>query len=283
MALSLHLDESGIHAASPVVAVAGYIAQPDAWLSFDAEWKQIISELNTHLPVPVNYLHAAQFVGNFDEYRSLATKPLTKAAFLGRILDCIRKHALCSFAVAFQQRDFTELIGTDWTIAAGSPYSFALRMCMFLAAEWVRKHQPADERILYVMEKGNQFEKEADAFIRMTVEHENSRESLRYLDHLFVRKNNSPGCQAADVIVYETFRMLRAMLTDDQKLNWHVTPGTFGPRHIIYLMKRAAIEETLIDGLRKSEVGSEIPEHLTTLDDIKRYLKGEQNKDTINS
>jgi hypothetical protein len=40
MIFDVYLDESGTHAASKAVSVAGYLATPERWNAFSVEWKR---------------------------------------------------------------------------------------------------------------------------------------------------------------------------------------------------------------------------------------------------
>jgi hypothetical protein len=119
MMMEAYFDESGTHAGSPVICVAGYLFTAEQAVHLDREWKQALEEFE------VSHFHAADCGNGFGEFKPLAPEQcieLTK-----RLIGTIKRRMEIGVAVSLSETDFGQIEAPEWE--RGGPYM----LCAFHA------------------------------------------------------------------------------------------------------------------------------------------------------
>ena len=72
MRWTCYLDESGTHAASPILVMGAAVATESQWQIFDRQWEAVLSR--EQLP----YIHYVDFVGRRKKYRKYSTPDIER-------------------------------------------------------------------------------------------------------------------------------------------------------------------------------------------------------------
>lgn len=215
-----YFDASGTHddldkqgRSSPAVTLAGYLATPKQWQSFDRDWKERLDRDN--LP----YFHAASFVAQTDVFKNRGEWPKERRdALYQDLIRIIYGNVTYGIGMAVRRADYDRVIGAIPLARKvfGSPYTFCSYMCLMTGRDWAQGANYKDS-IKYIFEDGDEFISEAlDAHTRACKE-DNTREfynfsvgGLTFEDGMKVRP-----LQAADILAYELYREEKRKLYSD--------------------------------------------------------------------
>src|ERR1700722_12970222 len=100
MVLLGYFDESGTHAGSRAVSVAGYLSTADRWLDFEKEWKQALNEYG----LCPGYFHMTDFVARKGIYADWTDDE--RRDRLANLIDITNRHTLASVGFALPLRDY---------------------------------------------------------------------------------------------------------------------------------------------------------------------------------
>ena len=141
-------DESG-GADHQFIAVCGWLAEREAWQSFEAEWKAMLE----HYGVP--YFHMkeiAQFRGPFVKWYS---KRDEREEFMKEATRLIRETVKMGVLVVVRYDAWRKLnLRYDLERQWRSPYVLAGRFCIGRATSWVRKQGFTERDVQYFFDGG---------------------------------------------------------------------------------------------------------------------------------
>lgn len=193
--LAAYFDESGTHANSPVVAVAGYVAPVSEWLRFENEWRFFLKEAG------VDYFRMSEFENrqgpfanwNKDKRIDVLTKLLKTIQF--------RIHLGVGAATVIQ--DF-EAVAHKFNPPC-SAYAFSIVQCLNFVGEWADEcghTQP----IAYYFENGAGYNSEIDFWRQRILNKETTKRRYRFGSLTVIDKRDFPPLQAADILAYESYK-----------------------------------------------------------------------------
>jgi hypothetical protein len=143
-----YFDESGTHATSEALIVAGYIASIEQWAQFESDWKQLL------LDVGVDALHMRDFNPSLRQFALWKDDWKRRETFRNRVVQLIRTHVRRGFAGAVILRDYAKVNATyhlqDRSL---KPYPLAALNCVNKGERWRVGHSYI-EPIRYVLEDG---------------------------------------------------------------------------------------------------------------------------------
>jgi hypothetical protein len=186
-----YFDESGTHEDAVVTTVAGFIASPVAWDSFNQDWQSTLERWS------VSCLHMRHFAHSLGEYKQFKGDEASRRNFLGNLLACIMGYCRYGCAVSIIKKDHRDFC-VDGRF--GSVYTFATQACLSLVDMWTKRNglQPP---IGLVLETGCEYSSE---LIRHLEELERPLGSLNAFGPIsFGTRLQYPGLQAADLLAYE--------------------------------------------------------------------------------
>jgi Protein of unknown function (DUF3800) len=192
----VYLDESGVHDASPVVAVAGYLARPNDWKVFERRWTTAIK--------PIKVYHAADAANCRGEFKDWSKQDVAKLA--ERALPLIPKHTLMAVAAAINLEDFAAALSgrSHLEPLLGSPYGACLQWVLAEILENKRLHHNR-EAITFIHET-NALQEEARRTFRYVAAKWGQGERIQFM---FGTKARNIPLQAADIYAYEANKRIR--------------------------------------------------------------------------
>lgn len=192
---TVYMDESGSHADSPVLCVAGYIFERDNAARFTTEWQSLLSEYG--LP----YFRMSACAHGTDPFSALSKEQ--RIAVQTAAIPLIKKYTECGFATSLNEVEYSEII-QPLSPGKFSAYSFCLQNCMRMVKLWARGRGNFGP-FAYFFETGHRDQKATNEWMSEVYRDEHKKRQRMYHSHTFTDKRECPPLQAADVLAWQTF------------------------------------------------------------------------------
>jgi len=204
--LWLYCDESydSKSKKSDVFVVGGFVAEEDVWTKIERRW------IAKNKRVGVSCFHASHI--NARDYEFAGWTPQRSKRYVKDLLQILRqqRRKLHAVSIGILVKDYERIISEHGRDMLGSPYIVCFKECIALIAEELHDsthNWPKDEKFSVILDR-NPFQLEAiDVFYKMK---DNPKWRAAY--RLGVCTSGSTkefvGLQPADLIAYETFRLI---------------------------------------------------------------------------
>lgn len=212
LTIAAYFDESGTHAGSEAVAVAGYLATPEEWESFEVEWRAALAEWG------LDYFHMSKFANRIGEYASW-TEDDRRERFV-RLVNITNKHVLGSVGtvIPLALYDATFSVGGPARAKTGGPYGLAAFCNMMSVADLVRDLR-GEPSVAYVLESGAVGRHQITKLLLDNMNDPESQKQFRLLSLAFQDKRQFVPLQAADILAYELYLHLPRQLGRSPRLS----------------------------------------------------------------
>jgi hypothetical protein len=200
MMMEAYFDESGTHANSPVMCVAGYLFTEEQALHLDREWAETLTEFG------LSCFHMADCAHGVKEFSNLDGKKRTELVI--RLVGIIKRRMEIGIAVSISETDFGRIDAPNWE--RGGPYALAALQVLAAVVSWADKYSYTG-KISYFFEAGHKHQSLTNNAINLLRERDQKRGAnyLRYHSHTFAGKTDLRPLQAADLLAYEWQKELR--------------------------------------------------------------------------
>jgi hypothetical protein len=207
--VQFYFDESGIHAGSPALILAGYAAPTAQWLKFEDRWKTALAEAG------VSCFHMSEFESRLSEFRGWSNPK--RIAFLSGLIDIINETAVYGLCCAISMEDYREAVPED--LRQFDP-RFAYLLCFHECLTWIPdilESVPPKETVNLVFDGNDQYTPMLyRAFCAFKQFFGEPRWLLGTLS--YGSKRNYIPLQAADILAYEMYKHLSHRLTDQDRV-----------------------------------------------------------------
>lgn len=188
-------DESGTHAGSPVLCVAGYVFSKRNARLLSREWEKVLRQFD--LP----YFHMVDCAHGNGVFARLTMGE--RIAVQTRLIDSLKQHAAYGFGVSIDTKAYSEVLaGKGPTMSA---YAFCARCVIDEIGRWF--HQTGFRgKSAYLFEAGHESWSEADQVVRAVLTNPLNKLNdvhYGYKAHSFIEKQESPPVQAADILAWQ--------------------------------------------------------------------------------
>ena len=220
--IEAYFDESGTHAGSPFLCVAGYLFGTTKCREFDAEWRTMLADFN--LP----YFHRAPCEIGKPPFDKL--DHVLRRAIRNRAARIIMEHATCGIGVSVEPASYKKIMPKHALV--GDAYTFCASGCFHAVKVWGDRNG-YQGKIAYFFEAGAASQSAANNIMDLKVSSPKGRETYWYQSHSFLMKVESTPLQAADILAWHwRDQCLRAStdaevhpdfvpLVDDRTHIWH--------------------------------------------------------------
>ena len=252
------LDESGTHAGSRAIAVAGFVVSEERAPILASAWNRTLKRY------ALKSLHMRDFVPPHGRYSAKA--PEERQELFSSLISVIHEHVAFGVGAAIELDRFMNTTYQNAFAKApqlvDSPYQQCVTRCILQVADWARENAPS-ENFSYFIEKGclgaglvanalDSLRKDAEAQRR-----------LRLNEVRFVSKSDFEITQCADFLAYEIYKeldrrissspratraSLLALVRDDDRL---CTITSNGLRE--HLRRGASVIEAMVNYLPPTE------------------------------
>ena len=187
VALTAYFDESGTHANSPAVSVAGYLASDASWSAFADDWREALAIYN----IPA--FHMTDFVGGRGAFT--AWPKAKRHPRLMKLIAIANRHVMATFGCAIDLETYRAVTRPRPGTEMISAYNLLAVTCFIEVREYLQR-VVLREDVAYVFEQGARGASTlVKAFSRMGREY-------RALSLRFEDKGRFVPLQAADIAAW---------------------------------------------------------------------------------
>jgi Protein of unknown function (DUF3800) len=207
MILTVHIDESGTHADSPISVMAGYVDNATRWKHFEADWAVLVAKAG------VRHIHTVDLLKHTKQFKGW--KPEEVNALVTSLDNVIARHLQLGFSVIVRDDDYRNIYGAGphpRRPQKDSKYGVLFRACLVfvpgvIASELKLVGQTAmaePTTINFALEGGP---KNGDARRLFDLYKKDTLPEWRHLVGTFkTSTKDSDGAQAADFLAYTIYR-----------------------------------------------------------------------------
>lgn len=190
-----YFDESGTHAGSPVLCVAGYIMEKGQAINLSKRWTK---ELKSHgLP----YFRMSECAHGNGAFADMKDDKRKRIEIQTRMIQIIKDRTIKGLAFTIKEEDFNRALPDS---VLGSCYSFAAHCMLVGVRSWLQDN-PKVDKIGYFFEAGHSSQGEAGLIMENLFKNTPLKEEYKYAGHAFLPKESSPCVQAADLLSWQWF------------------------------------------------------------------------------
>src|SRR5208282_2655323 len=201
---SAYFDESGTHAGSPVLAVAGYMGFADKWARFEEKWERVLKAYSVEVP-----FHMTDFENRQQGFKHLEGR--TRNQFFTQLVRIISEAALFGFGAAVSLADYEKLVKGPVKNSLGTPYTLCTQQCLLLVSRWMDEFL-YEGQVAYFFEAGVLRASETAEVWQKIIKDDKERRRCKALSIRFASKRDLRPLQAADILAYETWKHLKNTL-----------------------------------------------------------------------
>jgi hypothetical protein len=198
-------DESGSHAGSPVLCVAGYAFEKREARLFAKEWNAALKRYE--LP----FFHMVDCAHGNEHFASLTREQRIKLAT--SLIAIVKRRAAHGFAVSVDLEAYRTIM-PSWA-PTKSPYAFCARCIIDEMGKWFFR-TGFKGRSAYFFEAGHESRTEAEDVVGAVLTNPLNKVMevhYGYVSHSFVLKQESAAVQAADLLAWQWATDLKHQVT----------------------------------------------------------------------
>jgi Protein of unknown function (DUF3800) len=227
-----YFDESGSHAGSSVLCVAGYLFEKDKCVQLDIEWQAVLERYD--LP----FFRMSACAGGGDPFDKLTMED--RIAAETAMIEIIKRHAIKGSVVATQETVYNEyMTGAD---VFGSAYSWCCFMCLIGVAAWAEKTKFKGD-VAYFFEAGHASQKQTNELMNHIATLPSMRRDFHYVSHAFVNKAKVRPVQAADILAWQGAKKMKEELAGNYRVRADLASLLNGPPTDLYFGYRQAFSD----------------------------------------
>lgn len=199
-----YFDESGSHAGSKILCVAGYLFEQEAAKALTIEWNQWLEFYG------VPYFRMSDCAHGNGPFKGWPVK--RRIRLEKKLIGLINKYAWTGFASTLVPSEYADFPQSLYPMPGASPYSLCVQSCVAnVALHWVPRTQYPGE-VSYFFESGHSDQSEANRLMSVLIDDPQVRQAMRYASHAFVQKIKAPPVQAADILAWQWYTDRRHLL-----------------------------------------------------------------------
>lgn len=192
--LNSYFDESMDSGNLPMMTVAGYLFERDAYAAYDAEITKLFDGRIEYFRATECFHRAGEFA-NFPE-------PSTVPEEIERgVIKLTREHAVFGVGVAVSEATYNLLLPMHSEVIMGGAYSMLCQWCLQAMSQWTVEH-PFTGEIVYNFEAGCKDQADANRDLNEIAKRPEFASRYRYGGHGFYPKRKFKGLQSADLLAY---------------------------------------------------------------------------------
>lgn len=229
--LNAYLDESGIHDGAAICVIAGYFGGPGQWRKFEGEWRKALAASG----VPLAEFHANKFVEGRGYF--FGWPPEQKRRMANDLAQAIVAHKIYPISFGLVVSDFKALSEPQKRFFTGATIDDAIKpgkltspgcptkpyfMPWLQLVKRVAQYAPHGGKAHFFFGLDRPFAKSATLLYRATKTKAYKQYRLQLGDIAFPLAKETPQLQAADYLVYLTYKHM----TERHAANdWNVLPA----------------------------------------------------------
>jgi len=197
--LTAYLDDSGTHASSSVVAVAGYVSTTLAWQSFVPEWRRLLRKEKISV---MRMADLQNLQGQFSVKRGWTIDRREKLVESAAKIIGHRTRTAVGHAVI--RADWEKAVPEDLKKIFGGPYGWCASECVALISKW-KKRNDIKGGLDFVFEAGTNGQGQIQEILMEIIKDPELNKHYGLHAYSFHDKTLLP-LQAADMLAYEVYK-----------------------------------------------------------------------------
>ncbi len=215
--LRAYMDESGIHSASSVCAIAGLVGTESEWETLERRWRRTVDEEG------VSVFHMAEFESRLGEFEGWSDT--RRHLFLSKLVEAIKARDIHCVGSALVRADYERLTEDEkvWMTHgnAGYPYFLCFQHCIVESCH-IADGLPSEEKVAFVFDRQQEFAAEATRLYNDLKDQGEWPNHERLADIVaFASKRETIPLQVADLAAYETYKHLdNRLFHPERPIRW---------------------------------------------------------------
>jgi len=193
------VDESGTHAGSPVICMAGYIVEKSQARELEREWNAVLNWAALEHPLP--HFHMSDCAPDPGNGAFSGISKSHRKEVVSRLIGVIKRRTILGLAATVAANEYREILAGNPLYP--DPYVLTAHMILNGVRTWINKQAASTRRVAYFFEAGHRASQDADAMIKLLFMNPSLKEQCRYAGHAFVPKLGNPMVQAADLLAWQ--------------------------------------------------------------------------------
>lgn len=204
MVWTVYLDETGTHRPSPIVCLGGFLASAEQWQAFDQEWSNLRAAHN------LDYSHAVQLAHGKGQFKGWSNA--RRDDFITGAREVMNKNLSAGFAAILRRDDYNDYYKSQKKpkkIPEDTMLGVLFRGCVSLALALVSQEHPHFQTVNFILESGGMKPGYGQQIYNRMKDDRIAEPALKAMLGPvlgFARKQDSPGCQAADLMLGGVYR-----------------------------------------------------------------------------
>jgi hypothetical protein len=199
-----YFDETNTNSARERLCIAGYVFEKENAKEQAARWQEMLEKWG--LP----YFHMVDCAHHADVYAHLSKKECDLAA--RDAIQIIKETASIGVGITVLESEFKEIIPNIRSY--GRAYDACTRHVIAGVSKWINSRK-FEGSMHYFFESGVSSESNASYCIAEMMNSPEIRKESRYSGHTFIKKTESAGIQAADVLAWHAGQDCKRALRGD--------------------------------------------------------------------
>jgi hypothetical protein len=228
--LAAYFDDSGTHAASSVVVVAGFVSTVTEWIGFNHEWEQMRIVLRAP---PIHMVDLESLEKDFSRKRGWNKG--RKERLLQEACAIIRRQTIVPIGHAVIRADWESTFPKQLRQVSGGPVGWCASECVQEIYRWKRLNKIVGGT-QFVFERGTKGIGYVEGMFR-------DRESAKFyaMDGFSLQGKELSALQAADMLAYEVYRQVENQIVEHGQRPLRAPLGLLigarTPRHVTFWNK----------------------------------------------
>jgi len=195
--IEAYFDESGSHAGSPVLCVAGYIIDSESAQALSVAWEDALEPLRHY---GVTHFHMKDCAHGNKEFSNVPGGE--RIELVKRLIAIVNENVELGIGVMCVEPLYDQLMPQHYNW--GNAYNYCLWRVLRGVRGWMDSVGFSGDAA-YFFEAGHKSQTAANRIMNVAFQTEGQRRLYRYISHSFVEKKKFPPVQAADLLAWQMF------------------------------------------------------------------------------
>lgn len=192
-----YFDESGTHESSPVVIVAGAIAEDVSWNALCYSWNAVLKEYG------VKRFHATDLNARRGEFSGWSDEKRNE--FYGKLVEIMRIHLTIFIGNGLRRSDFDE-VSLEFPDVKLTDYQMLLEQATYTVHLWAVPEKNVEEVAIFVAYPEQNTQTPTLGLLQEGIKDSGFRKESKITDFIITKRVEDPPFQVADAACHPLFR-----------------------------------------------------------------------------
>ena len=209
--INAYFDDSGTHASSDVVIMAGIVGTEPDLLSLDDMWAAHLERPLGGLKPPIKRFHMTDCYNSLGEFSGWSR--VETDYFCHELREVIIKSHVGAYGFACVRKEWDAEMTDEYRLIFGDAEGYAVRACMHSTINWAR-NSSFDPHMYFVFDDRPERQKENEAVFKI---YQQSPRPPQLVGISFMNSHKVRPLQAADLLAWEFYTHAKGVLLNGPK------------------------------------------------------------------